>query len=129
MVMSRDAEKDLGLVLSYLTGRKLTLDEVLAAVGMSRSTYYDRQTKGTLTTTDTLLRAARNLDLNPVDLLIRYGRIAPTDVVDYLEVEERPFGLTTATSPAKVNPPERTRRRRRRSSLSDLAPRPDAPPL
>uniref|UniRef100_A0A5Q5BKS2 Immunity repressor n=2 Tax=unclassified Mycobacterium TaxID=2642494 RepID=A0A5Q5BKS2_MYCSS len=131
MVMSRDAEKDLGLVLSYLTGRKLTLDEVLAAVGMSRSTYYDRQGKGTLTTTDTLLRAARNLDLNPVDLLIRYGRIAPTDVADYLEGEEgdHPFGLTAATSPNTANPPERTRRRRRRSSLSDLAPRPDAPPL
>lgn len=127
MVVSRDAEKDLGLVLSYLTGRKLTLDEVLAAVGMSRSTYYDRQGKGTLTTTDTLLRAARFLGLNPVDLLIRYGRIAPTDVVDYLEVEERPFGLTTATSSAKANPPERTRGRR--SSISRLTPRPDAPPL
>jgi hypothetical protein len=129
-MMSDDAEKDLGLVLSYLTGRKLTLDQVLAAVGMSRSTYYDRQGKGTLTTTDTLLRAARNLDLNPVDLLIRYGRIAPTDVADYLEGEERPFGLTTATSPTLASPPERTRRRRRRrSSLSTMSPRPDAPPL
>jgi transcriptional regulator with XRE-family HTH domain len=126
MVVSRDAEKDLGLVLSYLTGRKLTLDEVLAAVGMSRSTYYDRQGKGTLTTTDTLLRAARFLGLNPVDLLIRYGRIAPTDVADYLEVEERPFGLTTASS-TMANPPERTRGRR--SSIASLTPRPDAPPL
>ncbi|KUI31916.1 hypothetical protein AU196_08665 [Mycobacterium sp. IS-1742] len=127
MVVSRDAEKDLGLVLSYLTGRKLTLDEVLAAVGMSRSTYYDRQGKGTLTTTDTLLRAARNLDLNPVDLLIRYGRIAPTDVADYLEGEEdHPFGLTTANSATPANPPEHTRRRR---SLNFLTPRGDAPPL
>lgn len=127
MVISRDAEKELGLVLSYLTGRKLTLDEVLAAVGMSRSTYYDRQGKGTLTTTDTLLRAARNLDLNPVDLLIRYGRIAPGDVADYLEGEEHPFGLTTATSPAPANPPERSRRRR--ASITQLTPRQDAPPL
>ncbi|KUI38195.1 hypothetical protein AU195_16485 [Mycobacterium sp. IS-1496] len=128
MVVSRDAEKDLGLVLSYLTGRKLTLDEVLAAVGMSRSTYYDRQGKGTLTTTDTLLRAARNLDLNPVDLLIRYGRIAPTDVADYLEGEEgHPFGLTTTTSATPANQPEHTRRRRR--SLNLMTPRPDAPPL
>lgn len=128
MVVNRDAEKDLGLVLSYLTGRKLTLDEVLAAVGMSRSTYYDRQGKGTLTTTDTLLRAAKNLRLNPVDLLIRYGRIAPNDVADYLEGEERPFGLTTATSNTPVSPPERTRRRRR-PSVSGLTPRDDAPPL
>ncbi|BCI53471.1 hypothetical protein NIIDNTM18_27490 [Mycolicibacterium litorale] len=129
MVVSRDAEKDLGLVLSYLTGRKLTLDEVLAAVGMSRSTYYDRQGKGTLTTTDTLLRAARNLDLNPVDLLIRYGRIEPTDVADYLEGDERPFGPTTATSPTPASRPERPRRRRRSTSIAALTPRPDAPPL
>ncbi|KUI25926.1 hypothetical protein [Mycobacterium sp. GA-2829] len=128
MVVNRDAEKDLGLVLSYLTGRKLTLDEVLAAVGMSRSTYYDRLGKGTLTTTDTLLRAAKSLHLNPVDLLIRYGRIAPNDVADYLEGEEHPFGLTTATSTTPVRQPERTRRRRR-TSISGLTPRPDAPPL
>jgi hypothetical protein len=83
-----------------LTGRKLTLEEVLAAVEMSRSTFYDRQGKGTLTTTDTLLRAARNLGLNPVDLLIRYGRIAPTEVADYVEGEGHPFGLVHADEPA-----------------------------
>lgn len=104
--------QDLGLVLSYLTGRKLTLDEVLAAVGMSRSTYYDRQGKGTLTTTDTLLRAARNLDLNPVDLLIRYGRIEPTDVADYLEGDERPLARRRRRPP------------RRRAGLSAPSPSP-----
>jgi hypothetical protein len=79
-----DPEKELAVVLSYLTGRKLTLDEVLAAVQVSRSTYYDRQAKGTLITTDTLLTAAQNLDLNPVDLLVRYGRIELSDVAAYL---------------------------------------------
>jgi transcriptional regulator with XRE-family HTH domain len=84
MRVDGDAGKDLAVVLSYLTGRKLTLEEVLTAVEVSRSTYYDRQAKGTLPTTDTLLTAARNLGLNPVDLLVRYGRIAPSDVAAYL---------------------------------------------
>jgi hypothetical protein len=124
--MGGDAEKDLAVVLSYLTGRKLALEEVLAAVEMSRSTYYDRQAKGTLTGTDTLLTASRNLDLNPVDLLVRYGRITPSDVTDYLEGSEPAFGgatlQATRTSPA-------IRKSRVRESISHLQPRTDAPPL
>jgi hypothetical protein len=128
MPMIGDAEKDLALVLSYLTGRKLTLEEVLAAVEMSRSTFYDRQGKGTLTTTDTLLRAARNLGLNPVDLLIRYGRIAPTEVADYVEGEGYPFGLVTARSSTLTSRPEHTERVRA-ATVARLQPRTDAPPL
>jgi hypothetical protein len=128
MPMIGDAEKDLALVLSYLTGRKLTLEVVLAAVEMSRSTFYDRQGKGTLTTTDTLLRAARNLGLNPVDLLIRYGRIAPTEVADYVEGEGYPFGLVTARSSTLTSRPEPTERVRA-ATVARLQPRTDAPPL
>jgi hypothetical protein len=68
------------VVLSYLVGRKLTVDDMLAAVERSGSTYCDRQAKGTLTTTDTLLTAAQNLGLNPVDLLLRDGRIEHSGV-------------------------------------------------
>jgi hypothetical protein len=128
MPMTGDAEKDLALVLSYLTGRRLTLEEVLAAVEMSRSTYYDRQGKGTLTTTDTLLTAARNLGLNPVDLLVRYGRIAPTDVADYVEEEGHPFGLVTARRSTLTSRRER-RVRGRAATVPKLQPRSDAPPL
>ncbi|WP_231644597.1 helix-turn-helix transcriptional regulator [Mycolicibacterium baixiangningiae] len=85
MPTASEARKDLALVLSYLTGRKLTLDEVLAAVEMSRSTFYYRQSKGTLTKTDTVLTAARNLGLNPVGVLVRFGHIADSEVADYIE--------------------------------------------
>lgn len=83
--MGSEARNDFAVTLSYLTGRRLTLDEVLAAVEMSRSTFYDRQSKGTLTTTDTVLTAARNLGLNPVGVLVQFGHIAESDVADYLE--------------------------------------------
>jgi hypothetical protein len=123
-----DAGKDLALVLSYLTGRKLALEEVLAAVEMSRSTYYDRQAKGTLSSTDTLLSAARNLNLNPVDLLIRYGRLAPTDVIDYVEEGRHPFGSAGSRRAIVTQLPERTERRRQ-TREAGLRPRADAPPL
>lgn len=128
MPTGADADKDLGLVLSYLTGHKLALDEVLAAVEMSRSTYYDRQARGTLTTTDTLLTAARNLGLNPVDLLVRYGRIDPSDVADYVGDDRRPFGPPMAGPSTLTRQPERAARTRSRKG-TPLRPRPDAPPL
>jgi transcriptional regulator with XRE-family HTH domain len=128
MSMSGDAEKDLAVVLSYLTGRKLTLEEVLAAVEMSRSTYYDRQAKGTLTTTDTLLKAARNLGLNPVDLLVRYGRIEPSDVADFVEEGVHPFGVTTVRLSTRTSPSVK-KPRGRPATIAKLQPRTDAPPL
>jgi hypothetical protein len=85
MPTGSDARNDFSVLLSYLTGRKLALDDVLAAVEMSRSTFYDRQAKGTLTSTDTLLTAARNLGLNPIDLLVRYGYIGASDVIEYIQ--------------------------------------------
>ncbi|HZA12079.1 hypothetical protein [Mycobacterium sp.] len=127
MFTGDDAEKDLAVVLSYLTGRKLTLDEVLAAVEMSRSTYYDRQAKGTLTSTDTLLRAAQNLGLNPVDLLIRYGRLEHSDVADYLQDGAHPLGLSTVT-PTRMRAPAK-KRREQPATIANLRPRKDAPPL
>ncbi|TFV57416.1 hypothetical protein E4P42_16025 [Mycobacterium sp. PS03-16] len=128
MPTGADADKDLGLVLSYLTGRKLTLDEVLAAVEMSRSTYYDRQARGALTTTDTLLTAARNLGLNPVDLLVRYGRIEVSEVADYVEEERHPLGRSMAGPSTLTGLPEQTARRARRT-VTPPRPRPDSPPL
>jgi hypothetical protein len=112
MPMGGDAEKDLAVVLSYLTGRKLTLDEVLAAVQMSRSTYYDRQAKGTLTTTDILLTAAQNLGLNPVDLLVRYGRIEQSDVSDYMGEGGYPLVPLAMTTLRTTGPPAKKTRTR-----------------
>jgi hypothetical protein len=45
-----DTGKDLGTVLAYLAGRKLTKEQIWKAMGLPRSTYYDRLEKGTLIT-------------------------------------------------------------------------------
>jgi hypothetical protein len=127
MPTGSDAGKDFWVVLSYLTGRKLTLEEVLAAVEMSRSTYYDRQAKGTLTNTDTLLTAARNLGLNPVDLLVRYGRLATSDVADYLEVSEDMRFAGGGTVTRLAAPVES--RHAGRARITEIHPRADTAPL
>jgi hypothetical protein len=122
MPVGDDSEKDLAVVLSYLTGRRLSIEEVLAAVGMSRSTYYHRQAKGTLTTTDTLLTAAYNLGFNPIDLLVRFGHIDPSDVAAYLEDGTLPLWGTTIRTRPRMS-------KRLGATTSDMLVRMDAPPL
>src|SRR4029077_4249661 len=67
-----DSGKQLDAVLSYLAGRRLRMSEILDALEMSRSTYYLQRDEGRLVTADNLIRVARNLGLNEVDLLARY---------------------------------------------------------
>jgi hypothetical protein len=50
-----------------------------------------------LITADNLISAARNLDLNPVDLLVRYGLIPASAVVEYAEEISGTIGLVTRT--------------------------------
>jgi hypothetical protein len=126
MPTGSDARNDFSVILSNLTGRKLALDDVLAAVEMSRSTFYDRQAKGTLTSTDTLLTAARNLGLNPIDLLVRYGRIAASDVTDYIQDSG---GVSTVSGAAVRAPSPLEEQRSDYARFTELQARSDVSPL
>jgi hypothetical protein len=75
-----DRDKDPAVVLEYIRGRKLTAAELYDAFGMAKSTYYSQRDAGTLTTADNLIRAARHLGINPVDLLMRYGHLTVEEV-------------------------------------------------
>lgn len=75
-----DSGKELATVLSYLTGRSLSREEIWTAMELPRSTYYDQLDKGTLITADNLCTAAANLGLNRAELLTRYRFIAPEEV-------------------------------------------------
>ena len=89
--------KQLDAVLGYLVGRRLSTREVCAALELSRSTYYEQRDQGRLITADNLITAARNLNLNPVDLLVRYGLVPASAVVDYAEEISGTSGLLTRT--------------------------------
>jgi hypothetical protein len=82
---THDAPKQLDTVLSYLVGRRLSTKEMCGALEMSRTTYYEQRQDGRLICADNLIKAARNLALNEVDLLVRYGLIAANSAVEYVE--------------------------------------------
>jgi hypothetical protein len=79
--MQPDSEKDPAVLLPYLLGRRLRAEEVYEAFGLKRSTYYENLAKGTLTTADRLIAAAKHFGLNPVNLLISYNHITMENVV------------------------------------------------
>lgn len=104
--MVDDRNRELGAVLSYLVGRHLRPGEIVDALGISRSAYYVARDEGRLVTADNLLRLAASLDLNPIDLMLRYGLVNADAVLECAKDLE----------PA---PPVRKR----------LKPRPEVPPL
>jgi hypothetical protein len=124
-----DSRKDLATVLSYLAGRPLSREEIWTAMELPRSTFYDQLDKGTLVTADNLCTAARNLGINRAELLTRYRFIDPEEIAA-LAVDIR-----GNSHPAHPSPPPPTlaevavKTARKRPTLADLRPRPDAPPL
>lgn len=111
--MVDDRHRELGAVLSYLVGRQLRTNEIVTALGVSRSAYYLARDEGRLASADNLLRLAKGFGLNPVDLLVRYGFLGSDDVLNCAD-ELRgavPF------------------QEQRTSRLATLKPRLDAPPL
>lgn len=71
-------------MLPYLVGRPLAATEVYEAFGYRKSAYYKAVREGRLVTADSLLKAAKYLRLNPVDLLVRFGLIQHETVIEYL---------------------------------------------
>jgi hypothetical protein len=79
-----DVDKDPAVVLPYLVGRPLAATEVYEAFGYRKSAYYKAVREGRLVTADSLIRAAKYLRLNPIDLLVRFGIIQPETVAEYV---------------------------------------------
>jgi hypothetical protein len=124
-----DSRKDLGAVLSYMTGRTLSKEEIWRALELPRSTYYDQLEKGTLISADNLRKAAANLGINQVELLIRYRLIDPDEIRSLAEEigGSQPFALPPSrtgviTNPVKAIAPKWAK-------ISHLRRRHDAPPL
>ncbi|AYQ98530.1 immunity repressor [Mycobacterium phage Reptar3000] len=85
MTDSQDAGRGLDTVLSYLARRRVTAKEIAEVLGISRSAYYQQRDEGRLITADNLIRAARGLGINEVDLLVRYGVVSQQAAIEYVE--------------------------------------------
>ena len=113
-----DAQKDPAVVIMYLLGRQLSSTELYAAFGLSRSGYRKAREEGRLLTADNLMRVAEHFDLNPIELLTRFGLISTEAVTEFVEsVESAALGGTT------------TRREVARRRLRHANPRTDIPAL
>ena len=118
-----DSGKELATVLSYLAGRSLSREEIWTAMELPRSTYYDQLDKGTLITADNLCTAAGNLGINRAELLARYRFIDPEEIASLAEMIRGHSHPAPALTDVAVNTA------RKRPTIAELRPRPDAPPL
>lgn len=111
MFRSERRSLDLAAVLTSLTGRRVRIGEIIDALDLGRSTYYEQRDEGRLVSADNMLRLADHMDLNPVELLLR------CDLITEDAVAECATAIGADTGAARRT---RTRRFQRR---------PDAPPL
>lgn len=123
-----DSDKELSTVLSYLTGRTLSKEEIWVAMELPRSTYYDQVEKGTLINADNLRKAAANLGINRVELLARYRLIDPAEIFTLTEAL-RGQAVSVDDAPRAQAKPRTKRGSGAGPSVSALRQRSDSPPL
>ena len=73
------------LALIALSGRKLAMREIYECFSLSSTQYAEVRREGKLARADRLVHAARNLDINPVELLVTCGTITLTEAVNFVE--------------------------------------------
>jgi len=113
--------RQLKALLDYLLDGDIEAKAIHDALGTSSSTYYRRIKEADYPNAEELRLVSDRFDLSYPDLQVRFGLMSREEVWSYLE--SAPLSVATATEP-------RTEvRRAARPKLSELAPRPDAPPL
>ena len=111
--------RQLKALLDYLLDGDVEAKAIYDALGISSSTYYRRIKEQDYPDAEELRRVADRFELSYPDLQIRFGLMSRQEVWHY--VESAPFTVATDADAAPTT--------RRRPKLSELAPRPDAPPL
>lgn len=100
--MSRTDAHGRGLeaVLSYMLNRPVQKTELHQALGIARNTYFNRSKEEDFPNAEECRRIAEHFDLNPIELQLTFGLVAPADVEDLLPGKAHPHGLATMVSPA-----------------------------
>ncbi len=114
--------RQLKALLDYLLDGEVDAKAVYSALGVSSSTYYRRVKEADYPNAEELRQVADRFGLSYPDLQIRFGLMSRQEVWHYMEsspVTVAAADTTTRTRPAVHRP----------KKLSELTPRPDAPPL
>ena len=112
--------RQLKALLDYLLDGDMDAKAIYDALGTSSSTYYRRIKEVDYPNAEELRLVADRFALNYPDLQVRFGLMSREEVVSYLQ--SAPLTVATAAE-------TRIGVRPARAKLSQLAPRPDAPPL
>lgn len=112
--------RQLKALLDYLLDGDIDAKAIYDALGTSSSTYYRRIKEIDYPNAEELRLVADRFALNYPDLQVRFGLMTRDEVLSYLQ--SAPLSVATITD-------TRTAVRPARPKLSQLAPRPDAPPL
>jgi hypothetical protein len=111
--------RQLKALLGYLLDGDVDAKEIYDALGVSSSTYYRRIKEGDYPNAEELRLVADRFGLSYPDLQVRFGLMSHHEVRTY--IESGPLAVATVSGA--------TRTTHRRPRLSELKPRPDAPPL
>jgi hypothetical protein len=111
--------RQLRALLGYLRDGEIDAKEIYDALGVSSSTYYRRIKDSDYPNAEELRLVADRFDLNYPDLQVRFGLMTHHEVRSY--VESSPVAVATVNGAITMAP--------RRTRLSELKPRQDAPPL
>ncbi|MBI5734539.1 MAG: helix-turn-helix transcriptional regulator [Mycolicibacterium neoaurum] len=117
--------RQLKALLDYLLDGDVESKDIYDALDISSSTYYRRIKETSYPDAEELRRVADRFNLSYPDLQIRFGLMSRQEVWNY--IESTPFTVTAVQDSVRVEaaPQQQTRLRK----LSELSPRPDAPPL
>ncbi|MCF6385938.1 XRE family transcriptional regulator [Mycobacterium sp. MBM] len=117
--------RQLKALLDYLLDGEVEAKDIYDALDISSSTYYRRIKESSYPDAEELRRVADRFNLSYPDLQIRFGLMSRQEVWNY--IESTPFTVTAVQDTVRVEaaPQQQTRPRK----LSELSPRPDAPPL
>lgn len=107
-----DRGRSLHTVIAYLVGDRIKVEDLYRALDVSKSTYHERESKGTLLTADNLVTVARAFGINPIELLTRFRLVGPEEVAELAEGADTAIHPTATTTRKEVTKP-RTRNERR----------------
>lgn len=119
--------RQLKALLDYLLDGDIDAKAIYDALGTSSSTYYRRIKEADYPNAEELRLVADRFALSYPDLQVRFGLMSREEVVSYLQ--SSPLTVAAATDSRTDTQRVNTAVRNRRSRLSELAPRADAPPL
>ena len=125
MTRTDENGRQLKALLDYLLDGDVEAKDIYDALDISSSTYYRRIKENSYPDAEELRRVADRFALSYPDLQVRFGLMSRQEVWNYIESE--PFTVTAVQDSVRVEADRRQKTRRTR--LSDLTPRSDAPPL